>query len=81
MARALFLQRTDDNAFRAIIFLKEEDGFKTVDDIAEAQELTDLALWFAENGQDVEAVCGNYSQEWDYPDCLTVWEAAEAAMV
>lgn len=76
------LEYTDrPDTVRGIVFATTEHGYRPVTlvhDIGEGS-LTDVNFWFADNYNHVRYV-RLQDGTLDEPDCLTVFEAAEAAM-
>lgn len=75
---ALKLDTECEGFVRAIVFQKDEDGFKSVADIAEAETLAELRAWFVDNWADCHYVILGPRSEFVEPGEITVWEAAEA---
>ena len=78
---ALKLVTECEGFVRAIVFQKDENGFKSVADIAESESLTQLKAWFRNAWPDCHYVIQGTRQEFVDPDCLSVWEAAEALYI
>lgn len=76
--KSLTLEHTDNNAFRALVFQTLANGNTTVADIAESSSLAELNEWVVEEHPDIIGV--RIRNSVDVPDCLTPFEAAEAAM-
>lgn len=69
-------------AYRAVIFEKDDEtGALSVHDIMETNTLIDLQGYFCCEYVDRALVTAVHMPDgsWEYPDCLSVWEAAEAA--
>ena len=79
---ALKLVTECEGFVRAIVFQKDENGFKSVADIAECEDLAELCGWFMDNWSSrCHYVIVGPRQEFVDPDCLSVWEAAEALYI
>lgn len=76
----LKLENAGESVIRAVVFRKYEDGTVFIEDIAEGESLAVFG-WFQENYGDrvthVQLADGSFEE----PDCLTTWEAAEAAIL
>jgi len=80
---SLSIEATEQSdIFRAIVWRTIEIGYRPVTVIYDIGEgsLADLNWWFDDNHRQVRYV-RLADGTLDEPDCLTVWEAAEAARV
>jgi hypothetical protein len=75
--KSISLEQFNDG-YRLLVFVKL-GGNTVVEDIAQSDELVELAIYLAAEHPDARAVRINGVD--DEPDCLTVFEAAEAAMI
>ncbi len=78
--KALSIERAEGLKVRALIWEMDENGFRSILDIAEADNLADLQAWFDDNWVGNATYARLPNGEWDRPDEITTWEAAEAAM-
>lgn len=78
MTYAIKLEKFDE-AFRATIMTKSDDGFPYVVDVFEAEQSDPLWANIHRFYHNLNAVF--VDGEFVEPDCLTVREAAEAAMI
>lgn len=76
--KSLKLENTEKPGIIRLVIFEQGAGYNSLSDIVEG-ELIDLQIWFAENGADVGFV---YTSADPFSDsgCLSVWEAAEAAL-
>lgn len=77
--KSLALEHTETGTYRVLVFETFSNGQTAVADIAESESLGELNFYIVEEHPDITAVRINGVN--DVPDCLTPFEAAEAAMV
>ena len=75
MSYALILEHAGSENFRAIILSIED---KTIVEMAESDKLSVLQGWVVELPYQLIAVYKN--GDFEYPECLSVWELAEAIL-